>query len=472
MITKSDFLTYLDAPRHLWALKNNKIEETNKNAYILHLFEQGQEVERLAEEYIKGFLLPQYHTDKGHFLRQPTGNDGDFQARTDLLVQNMDTGKWDMFEIKSSTQVEKRHIQDVTFQTLVFQKTHELGKIYVLHVNGDYVRNGELNLKELFVPTDVTEKVEAEKDNVHNMRYEALVVSREENCETTHECLKPKSCPCLAICHPDLPEYSIYDVNRLTSNVTKIRQLVEMGIKDVMQIPADFPLTETQRSQVQIAQNGKTEIETDLIRSDLQGLEYPLHFIDYESFNPAIPMYNGYKPYDQMPFQWSLYILREPNTELEHYEHIEMNKCDPIPTFISDLQKVIDSRGSIIVWNKTFEGGQNKRMGEIHPSIANFCENMNNRMYDLMDIFRKQWYAHPSFKGSFSLKNVLPILVPTLTYGDLEIAEGATAMAQWEKAVYGDGQDADKIKSSLLKYCGLDTLAMVKILEAVQLAIN
>lgn len=371
-----------------------------------------------------------------------------------------------MYEIKSSTSVSKLHRYDATFQTLVFQKQYDLGDIYILHLNKDYVRDGEINLYELFTATNITEKVEELKDEVHMLRYEALEVLQQSEPDHVLACIRPKVCPCLDLCHPNLPEYSIYDINRLTGSEKKIRKLEEMGVKSVYDVPHNFPLSEKQRFQVDVAQSRKARIDIKGIKKDLEGLEYPLYFIDYETFNPALPMFDGYKPFDQMPFQWSLHIQEKPDSELQHFEFLETKKVDPIPAFLEKLQDKLGKKGSIIVWNATFEGTQNKRMGEIHPRYKDFCEDMNSRMYDLMDIFRDAIYADPKLKGSYSIKKVLPVLVPELSYEDMDIGDGATAMASWQKMVYEDSlseKERENIRISLLKYCELDTLAMVEI---------
>ncbi len=469
-LTKTDFVAYIDAPMHLWAIKHNKLDEKEIGAYVQHLFEQGYDVERYAERYIQEHLIHQYKANPEDILLQPTHIDGEFEARTDVLIRNPETNLWDMYEIKSSTKVEKVHKYDATFQSLVFKKKYELGDIYILHLNKEYVLDGEINLKELFTATNVTEVTESLKDEVHNLRYEALEITQEDEPQNVLACIRPKTCPCLELCHKDLPEYSIYDVNHLTASEKKIRELEEMGVKSVYDIPNTFPLTDKQSFQVQVAKNGTTSIDTDAIKTELNSLVYPLYFVDYESFNPAIPMYDGYKPYDQMPFQWSLHVLEHEGGELKHYEFIETEAIDPIPNFLKALQEVIGTEGSIIVWNETFEGTQNIRMGEIHPEYKDLCENMNNRMFDLMKIFRDGLYADPKFKGSYSIKKVLPVLVPDLSYDSMEIGEGATAMASWDEMVHKLGENElgkkNKIREDLLRYCELDTLAMVRIFES------
>lgn len=466
-LTKTDFVAYLDAPRHLWAIKHNKLDKKEIDAFVQHLFEQGYDVEKYAERYIQEHLINQYKAKPEDILIQPRHVDGDFEARTDVLIHNPKTNRWDMYEIKSSTKVEKVHKYDATFQTLVFKKKYNLGAIYILHLNKDYVLKEEINLRDLFTASNVTEITEKLKDEVHMLRYEALEILQEDNPQEVLACIRPKTCPCLEICHKDMPEYSIYDINNLTVNEKKVRELEEIGVISVYDIPSGFHLTDKQQFQVEVAKSGQASIDHDGIEKELGHLEYPLYFVDYESFNPAIPMYKGYKPYDQMPFQWSLHILEHEGSELKHYEFIETEAKDPIPHFLDALQKVVGKRGSIIVWNETFEGTQNTRVGEIDPEYKEFCDDMNNRMFDLMKIFRDGQYADPKFKGSYSIKKVLPVLVPDLSYTEMDIAEGAIAMASWDEMVHKLGAEnqamKDKIRDNLLCYCGMDTMAMVRI---------
>ena len=469
-ITKTDFIAFLDAPRHLWAIKNNKLSEKEINVFIQHLFDQGYEVEEFAEKYLSTILIPSYSVEAESFLLQPTHVDGNFQARTDVLIKNPDTDKWDMYEIKSTNEVKKQHKYDATFQYLVFKEKYQIGSINILHLNKEYVRDGDLSLSELFQVSDITAGVQELSEEVLQLRQEALTNAQSTKLQSIDKCIKPKECPCIEICHPALPEYSIYDINYFSRSVPKVRELIEQGIEDVYSVPDEFPLSKMQRFQVDIAQRGEVLIDAKKIKNDFETVSYPLYFIDYESYNPAIPMYDGYKPFDQMPFQWSLHIQNEQNGELIHFEFIETNQVDPIQNFLTELQKHIGKDGSLVVWNKSFEGTQNMRMGEIHPEFNEFCLNMNERMYDLMDIFKKQWYADPKLKGSFSIKNVLPLLVPDLSYKNLDIAEGATAMTSWFEMVYENFETSKKetIKENLLKYCEMDTLAMVKIFEKLQ----
>jgi predicted RecB family nuclease len=289
------------------------------------------------------------------------------------------------------------------------------------------------------------------------------MVSKEDCVENTLACINPKTCPCISVCHPNLPDYSIYDINRITNSESKVRQLESMGVLDICDVPDDFKLSDKQRFQVEVAKSKKAYINREEIRDMFNDLEYPLYFLDYETFNPAIPLFDGYSPFDHITFQYSLHVLSKDG-DLEHFEYLHTEKTDPIPHLLSSLKEHIKDEGSIIVWNKSFEGTRNKHMGKVYPEYEDFCEDMNDRLFDLMDVFRNQFYDDPKFKGSYSIKNVLPVLVPELSYEKLDIQNGAMAMASWYDFVFKDKRD-EKVINDLLKYCELDTLAMVRVWE-------
>jgi hypothetical protein len=474
-ITKTDFLLYLDSPLHLWAFKNDKDFKKEIDIFLQHLFKQGYEVEKYAKEYIKKYVIPEYKAKREDYFFQPTvrGEEGKYEARTDFIIKNPDTNKWDIYEIKSTTKVEKEHRYDATFQYLVFKEKYDIGDTYILHLNKEYIKKGDISLPDLFVTENVNDEMEKLKDEVFILRNDAYLVANKERREGIEGCIRPKKCPCPSICHPNLPEYSIYDINNITQNERKVRELETFG-EDISDVPKSFDLSTKQRVQVDIAQKGEVYINKEGIKERFEELTYPIFFLDYETFNPAIPIFDGYSPFDHITFQYSVHVKRDRNkginkqkeeSMLEHYEYIHLEKTDPIPTLLQSLKKVLGDTGSIVVWNKAFEGSRNTRMGEIYPEYEEFCENMNERMFDLMEIFRDQLYIDPKIKGSYSIKQVLPLLVPDLKYDDLEIKEGSSAMINWYEMVYGTG---DNVKDSLLRYCELDTLAMVKIFEEVK----
>ena len=265
--------------------------------------------------------------------------------------------------------------------------------------------------------------------------------------------------------NPDIPEYSVYDVSRMQGK--KLAELVDSEIFNIKDIPDDFILTANQQAQVDVEKRGALHIDQGAIQQSLSELEFPLYFLDYESVNPAIPLVDGVRPHQQMVFQYSLHILDTPDGELRHTEHLCREAgSTALETLAFQMREDIGDTGSVIVWNKVFERDRNKELAELFPKYADFYESLNARIYDLMDVFTKNNYVHPGFLGKCSIKYILPVLVPELSYKDLAIGKGDIASIRWyEIATNEDTNEADQVFADLLAYCELDTLAMVKIYE-------
>ena len=167
--------------------------------------------------------------------------------------------------------------------------------------------------------------------------------------------------------------------------------------------------------------------------------------------------------------QYSLHIQRTPNARLEHKEYLHTENSNPIIPLCKALQKDIGNGGSVIVWNKGFEGMCNRSMAESAPAFNDFLLDVNARFFDLMEVFSKRMYVHKDFKGSSSIKKVLPVLVPELSYKILDIRDGGAATTTWGKLIFAMENEAEKRESihALLEYCKMDTLAMVKVLQKV-----
>ncbi|HSW89624.1 MAG TPA: DUF2779 domain-containing protein, partial [Patescibacteria group bacterium] len=473
-ITKSDFLLYRDCPLHLWAKKHDHFEE-NLSAFDKHLIEQGYEVEKLAVH----FLEQKYSGSDVEILTQQTFSDSDFEARCDVLVFDKTTGMHDLFEIKSSTHDKDDHLYDITFQALILQENIQLRNCNLVTINNQYVRHGDVELKKLFRITNVNPIVNELADEVLELRGLALSAAESDNPSRLEPCVSPKTCPCLPLCHPDLPEASIYDMSGMSHDLKwKLRQ---DGILKITDIPENFPLSHKQRIQVNVTKSGKPIIDRDKIRHELEQLVHPLCFFDYETYDPAIPMYEGYKPFQAMVFQYSLHILETPDGEPKHVECVVDHGGDPGIEIAKHMYEHFPKSGSVIVWYKAFESSRNKELAAMYPQYRDFLLDLNERMYDLSDIINFGFYVHPDFKGSYSIKNVLPVMVPELSYKELAIGKGDVAMQAWWEMTHGNavchpgkggGEEPypgsrlalhDEIKKNLLTYCGLDTYAMYAI---------
>ncbi|MCP4140484.1 MAG: DUF2779 domain-containing protein [Chloroflexi bacterium] len=459
-ITKSDYQLFLDAPLHLWTHKHRHSDQS-PSEFELHTINQGYEVEEEAQIYLEKYVVNAKERESVQF--QDTFLDKAFLARTDGLVYKPKSDSYDLYEIKSSTRNKTEFISDAAFQYFILNKHITVDHVYILHLKKDYVRTSVLEIENLFVADDITEKVHAHLSEIEIKREEALKVALSDSSEGIQGCYKPKSCPCLNLCHPDLPDYSIYNIPRISEK--KKRQLLEKGIRNIEDVPSAFPLNEKQRKIVDVAIAKKEYIDKAAIQREFEHFEYPLYFLDYESFLAAIPLFDGYHPQQQVVFQYSLHKLDSDQEEPTHSEHLSITKDDPSTSLVKQLREDIGDRGTVFVWNKAFEITRNKELALIHPAYADFFEDLNHRIYDLGDFIADGHYLHPDFFGSWSIKKVLPVMAPELSYKEMEIAKGDQAMMAWWKIISGElpEEHIEKMKRSLLAYCKLDSYAMVAI---------
>ena len=461
MLTKSDFLLYMDAPMHLWAKVHDQQTNATPSLYDQHLMKQGYEVEKVAKEYLEKYILPKY--SNAELLWQSTYISGEYQTRADGIIHELDTDTYHLYEIKSSTSTKKEHLPDATFQSIVIGQSVNLETIHLILLNDEYVRGDELDIEQLFSVPDVTVEVSEMTPDILSKMRQALEIVKLVESTSIVNCLNPKNCPCPGLCHPNLPKASIYNIPNLTPK--KKRELEELKTIAIEDIDDDYPLTPKQRKIVDVMQSKTPYLDKPTVTGLLQSLTYPLYFLDYETYDEAMPLYKGHKPYQKMVFQFSLHIVSSNSETIQHEEYLAIEPGDPARGLVKHLRKCISDQGTIIVWNKAFEGGRNKEMAELYPEYKDFLLDVNTRMFDLMEIVSKGYYLHPEFLGSWSIKNVLPVMSPELSYKTLSINKGDQAMIEWYEMANGDKTKKDGVAKALLEYCGLDTMAMVKVWE-------
>ena len=465
-LTKSNFLTYLDAPMHLWADDNNKLEKP-LSVYEQHLMTEGYTAEKLAKQHLQNFVEnnPQYQ-----LIWQKTYQDKNYEVKADALLHHTETNTYDIYEIKSSTSADKLNKQDATFQYLVLNKQIKINKIFILHLNKEYIRFGKLDIDTLFVAEDITEEVKTLLEEVDTQRANALQVLNKDSQLDIQPCLRPNTCRCKSLCHSNLPEFSIFNIPNLSPK--KKQALLDMGILQAQDIPDNFKLSYKQGLVKEVAKTNQARIDTNAIQHELASLSFPLYFLDYETYNSVIPLHDGYHPQQQMVFQYSLHTLEHPDAEPSHSEYLTTDVNEPSLNLLEQLKNEIGERGSILVWNKTFEMTRNKELAQVHPEFSDFLMDVNERMYDLADSIKEGFYVHPEFLGSWSIKSVLPVMVPNLSYKGLNVNKGDQAMITWWKMITGADTSAEETAKNLLEYCKLDTFAMVKIYKRFQEIIN
>ena len=462
-LTKSHFITYLESPLHLWLSVNSDTPPKPPSLYDQHTMKQGYSIEKLAKEFLQRKVTAEYPV--GTTLTfEVTLTDGNYESRIDALVHDTTHNTYDLYEIKSSTTIHTEHKYDVTFQYLVAKASLPINKVYLVRANSDYQKNGEIGLSELFVVEDMAQQIAKKEDEVYQLRSEAWGAMRLTAGPLDDHCFNPNTCVFPDHCFPDLPDYSIYDLGRATKK--QYRELIDMGVGLVKDIPDTFTRNFKQRLQIQSARTGQPIIDRDGIKHELNKLAFPLYFLDYETYVEAMPLYDGYKPYQQAVTQFSIHVARSPDSdEFEHYECLATDPGDSSRQLATELCNIIGDTGTVIVWNKGFECGRNEELGVLCPEFCDQLTSINERTYDLMEIFSLGLYVDYRFHGSASIKKVLPVLCPELSYKDLDINEGTKAMLQWHEMVYGNLSESEKekIRFDLLTYCKLDTWAMVEI---------
>lgn len=487
LLSKSDFLKYRTRPSYfwLWKYKPELVSDESSEEVRDNKFEQGNQVEAIARQlFPSGKLVDGYNVtakanterlvaDGVEVLFQATViTDNSLLAMADVLEKS-DNG-WILYEVKSSGSIKKDlHIPDMAFQKTAFEKAgYAIKETRIIHLNKEFVRNGNaIDPNAYFITENVDEAVAGILPAVQDQIALALDRMRDETEPTTCPCRllsRGKHCPVFNRFNPDVPNYSVYDISRMQGK--KLAELVDNEIFKITDIPDDFPLTANQAVQVKVDKSGRALIDKDRIHRELVGLEYPLYFIDYESVNPAIPLIDNTHPHQQVVFQYSLHILDTPDAELRHAEYLcREASTESLRALVAQMRKDIGDTGSIIVWNKSFECTRNKELGQLFPKYEPFFMDINNRIYDLMDVFSKNYYVDPGFRGSNSIKDVLPVLAPHLSYKELAIGKGDLASVRWYEIVMGeDTSGSEQVFSDLLAYCKLDTLAMVEIFNVLR----
>ena len=390
------------------------------------------------------------------------------RARVDILARS-DGQAFDLVEVKSTTGAKREHIPDVTIQMYAVEGSGiPIRRAYLMHIDRSYVyRGGDHDPNKLFSLKDVTDEVSAYASNAMPndlaRMWESLRLTETLDIETGRHCTTPYRCPFFGHCHRDDPEHPVRELPGLRQE--GYERLKASGIRDIDSIPPDFPgLSWMQRRARDSVITGRPFVGPHLA-SRLGEVDFPASFLDFETLVPAIPMYVGARPYQAIPFQWSLHVL-DSDGELMHRSFLDDGLGDPRARFITSLLNAVPSQGAIVVYSG-YEERVMKELAREFPRYEAPLLALCDRAIDLLRLIRGSYY-HPDFHGSFSIKSVLPALVPGLTYDDLDIPEGLAATAAYARLIAGDVPQSEKttIRKSLLAYCQRDTEAMVRIYEA------
>jgi len=391
-------------------------------------------------------------------------------ARADIL-EPVGKNAWDLIEVKSSTEAKDVNYNDIGFQYHVYTGAGlKIDKCYLMCIDNNYVRNGDIDPNKLLKKIDVTDDVKTFyskiiEDDVAEM-FKSIEAKTYAETGIGKHCNDPYDCPLINKCWSFLPERSVF---LLYKNKKLPMALIKDGVLKLAEIPETIVLNEKNQIQVDCEKNGEPHIDPVRINDFLNTIRYPAYYMDFETCGSAIPMFDNTSPYQQMPFQFSVHVVKKQGSKPEHYSFLADGTNDFRPAFMAKLKEVMGTKGSVIAYNAGFEIGILKKCADVLQEYKTWVESIEERIIDLLQPFRNFAYYHPKQNGSCSLKKVLPVLTGK-SYDDMEIGDGGTASREYFRVTFtDDNKDRAKIRKLLEEYCGLDTLGMVDIVDQLYL---
>jgi hypothetical protein len=477
-LSKSLILKGMQCPKALYLHKNPPAFKFPPQPDLEAKFRAGNEVGILAQQLFpggtevpfEGLSVPEQIAQ----TRQLIDNgaeviyeasfeyDGIF-VKVDILVKDGDA--WQIHEVKMSTSVKEVNLDDVAIQFYVLGQCGLLiSGAYLVHINNQYVRQGEIDVKQLFAGEDVLEEALLSQANLPQIITDlrSALQGGEPQIDIGPHCSDPYECDFIPYCWQHIPENSIFD---LKGRGIKKFDYYDRGIIRFEDIQLG-DLNKAQRQQVEATLNEEDSTDSKAVETFLDTLWYPLYHLDFETFNTAIPKFDGTRPYQQVPFQYSLHIQQVAGADPQHYEFLVEPDVDPRREMFEQLLDLIPEDGCVLTYNQAFEKGVLRNLAELFPDLAAGIDVRLENVRDLMVPFRRRDVYRWQMRGSYSIKEVLPAMVTDLSYAGLEIADGMAAMQAYHDMCAAEpGADLDQLRAAMLEYCRLDTLAMVRILR-------
>lgn len=386
---------------------------------------------------------------------------------TDILVKK--GNEWIIYEVKSTTSVKDYHINDASFQYYIISKSIPVNDVFIVHLNNQYVRKGNIDIQQLFAIQPVLEQAIELQDEIklNTDEYKKITDSKTiPDVKIGKQCDDPFTCDFKGYCWKDIPEYSVFDIQNMRG---KQYELYNMEIVNIKDIPKDYELNDKQLLEVDSYLNNADYIDKTAIKDFLSRVSYPLYFLDFETFMSAIPEFDNSRSYQQIPFQFSLYYKESKESEAIPYTFLAEPIGDPRKTFAENLIAKIDKPGMIMVYNAGFEKSRINELARDFPEFEEPLNNINSRIIDLMEPFRQKAYYKAEMKGSYSMKAVLPSIDHEYSYDNLNIKEGGESSNEFlrMRSVKGENE-VEEIRKNLIDYCNRDAYGMVVILEELE----
>ena len=487
-LSKSLYTRGIQCVKSLWLKKYRSDVLTVPDEAALAIFETGHRVGELAcDLFPNGKQITFDHTAFGKKIKltkkwidegvkniyEATFDHDGILVMVDILHIN-DDGSLEIYEVKSSTEVKDIYYHDVSIQYYVLDGLgYHVGRTSIIYINNEYVRGDELEIDKLFTIADVSDKIlSLQKDIPEHLQYFKQYLDDKEHephIDIGKHCFDPYDCDAIAYCWKHIPEYSIFDISRLKKD--KKFDLYANGILAFNQITDMSIFSIAQQIQIESELSQKSIINKEAIQEFLDGLTYPIYYLDFETFQQAIPEWKGVSPYMQIPFQYSLHIEDENGT-LEHKEFLAQEGQDPRYDLAKRLVEDIPADVTVLAYNMGFEKGIIRKLADMFDEFSGHLLAIHDNIKDLMLPFQRKDFYTPAMRGSYSIKYVLPALVPEMAsaYTQLDgVHNGGDAMRAFAKlSELEDKNEIEKLRNALLKYCELDTLAMVKIMQVLK----
>ncbi len=476
--TKSDFLTGNKCVKRMWEEKTVSGSPTYSGQFRIY---QGKLItDESRKQFPEGVLVPLFSVDENiketqQLLKKrvPLFEAGfqykGFYARCDILVPHGENS-WDLIEVKSSKNIKQyekykqKYLDDIDFQRFVLEGNGiPINSYSLMYLNKDYTPERE---EPLFLIEEVSDYLPLYSEPEMKKFYDFFMMASSPDVPIGKHC--EKECVSYESCWKGIPDGNVFEL--YWDSKRRSEQFYNSGIVLLSDIPDEAKLSAKQCIQVKAAREG-LQLDIDNIQEFLNGLTYPLYYMDFETFSTAIPVFDTTKVYQKVPFQWSVHVDR--GDQIEHMEFLEQSTNDPRYSFISKLRRVLGDKGSVIVYNAKFERGVLKELAEAFPEFSDWVESLEERYVDLLDVFRGFSFYHPAQRGSASLKYVYPVFDQS-GYSELGIQEGEFASFTYLKEFHPESL-GEKLASSidvgvpdLLEYCKKDTEAMVVIIEGLR----
>jgi len=477
-LSKSSYCRGIQCKKILW-LEKHKPEEKQEinNDRIL---EQGNDIHEVARYLFGSHINIEYRENLSQMIEDTMNTIDSYKdviiteasftyknnfCSVDILKKN--NNSYEIYEIKSSTELKDIYINDASYQYYVLTSLGlKVTKVSLVHINSNYIRIKDLDLDQLFIKQDITKEVRDLQNNVKNNIKEIneYIEKKEQPKDIDENCFKPYPCPFFKYCTKHLPEKNIFDIPRMQTR-QKLK-LYQKGIYSYEDLLKEEINENTKKIIEYELYNKEDYIDKVKIKEFLNTLKEPIYFLDFETYQMPIPLYNNVSPYEQIPFQYSLHYIEK---NLKHKEFLAQAGTDPRRALAEQLVKDIPKDVTTLAYNMGFEKGVIKRLSKLYPDLSEHLMNIHDNIKDLMIPFQKGYYYTKDMHGSYSIKYVLPALFPddpSLNYKNLDlIHNGGEAMSSFQDLINKTKEEQNYIRERLLRYCELDTYAMVKIYE-------